>query len=124
MFLRMVITLLLFSSGKDGNLIPQIVMNPWDPNQTPVMTLAPLANAMQAYQQQWLMQQQAGGQTTEGNSNSGTNTVQPNATRQPDGQQPTNNHGVEILEEKTVSRGNTGNRRGHQVTFREKSSRV
>ena len=74
--------------GKDGNLIPQIVMNPWDPNQAPVMTLAPLANAMQAYQQQWLMQQQAGGQNTEGNSNSVTNTVQQNATRQPDGQQP------------------------------------
>merc|ERR1712226_1013202 len=75
--------------GKDGNLIPQIVMNPWDPNQAPVMTLAPLANAMQAYQQQWLMQQQAGGQSTEGSSNSATNTVQQNSSRQPDGQQPT-----------------------------------
>ena len=76
--------------GKDGNLIPQIVMNPWDPNQAPVMTLAPLANAMQAYQQQWLIQQQAGGQNADGNSNSATtNAVQQNATRQPtDGQQP------------------------------------
>ena len=64
-------------------------MNPWDPNQAPVMTLAPLANAMQAYQQQWLMQQQAGGQSTEGSSNSATNTVQQNSSRQPDGQQPT-----------------------------------
>ena len=63
-------------------------MNPWDPNQAPVMTLAPLANAMQAYQQQWLMQQQTGGQPTESNSNAVTNTVQQNATRQPDGQQP------------------------------------
>ena len=34
------------SSGQQG-FIPQIVMNPWDPNQAPVMTLAPLANAMQ-----------------------------------------------------------------------------
>lgn len=49
--------------GQQGNnngqgFIPQIVMNPWDPNQAPVMTLAPLANAMQAYHQQILMQQQ------------------------------------------------------------------
>ncbi len=33
-------------------------MNPWDPNQAPVMTLAPLANAMQAYHQQMLNIQQ------------------------------------------------------------------
>ena len=63
-------------------------MNPWDPNQAPVMTLAPLANAMQAYQQQWLMQQQAGGQNQEGNSNSSTNAGQQNTNRQPDGQHP------------------------------------
>ena len=46
-----------------NNFIPQIVMNPWDPSQAPVMTLAPLANvanAMQAaYHQQMLLQQQA-----------------------------------------------------------------
>jgi hypothetical protein len=39
-------------------------MNPWDPSQAPVMTFAPLANAVQAYQQQWLSmqaQQQAAG---------------------------------------------------------------
>ena len=51
--------------GQQG-FIPQIVMNPWDPNQAPVMTLAPLANAMQAYHQQMLsniqQQQQQGGQ--------------------------------------------------------------
>ncbi len=40
--------------GQSSGFIPQIVMNPWDPNQTPVMTLAPLANAMQAYHQQML----------------------------------------------------------------------
>ena len=43
--------------------VPQIFMNPWDPSQAPVMTLAPLANvanAMQAaYHQQMLLQQQA-----------------------------------------------------------------
>jgi hypothetical protein len=33
-------------------------MNPWDPQQPPVMTLAPIANAMQQYQQQWLSQYQ------------------------------------------------------------------
>ena len=42
--------------------VPQIFMNPWDPSQAPVMTLAPLANvanAMQAaYHQQMLLQQQ------------------------------------------------------------------
>ena len=38
----------------EEGLIPQIVMNPWDPNQTPMMTLAPLANAVQAYQQHFL----------------------------------------------------------------------
>ena len=77
---------ILCTSGKDGNLIPQIVMNPWDPNQTPVMTLAPLANAMQAYQQQWLMQQQAGGQSGDGNSNAVTTSVPQDASRQSDGQ--------------------------------------
>lgn len=41
-------------NSQNSGFIPQIVMNPWDPNQAPVMTLAPLANAMQAYQQQWL----------------------------------------------------------------------
>lgn len=42
--------------------VPQFVMNPWDPNQSPVITLAPLANAMQlqaAYSHHMLMQQQA-----------------------------------------------------------------
>lgn len=60
------------SSGSSGQsqqqqqgLIPQIVMNPWDPSQTPVMTFAPLANAVQAYQQQWLLQQQAAGLSAE-----------------------------------------------------------
>jgi hypothetical protein len=52
-------------SGQNSQgLIPQIVMNPWDPSQAPVMTFAPLANAVQAYQQQWLSmqaQQQAAG---------------------------------------------------------------
>jgi hypothetical protein len=38
--------------------ISQILMNPWDPQQAPVMTLAPIANAMQQYQQQWLSQYQ------------------------------------------------------------------
>ena len=39
--------------------VPQFIMNPWDPSQAPVMTLAPLANAMQAaYHQQMLLQQQ------------------------------------------------------------------
>jgi hypothetical protein len=33
-------------------------MNPWDPSQAPMMTFAPIANAVQAYQQQWLLQQQ------------------------------------------------------------------
>ena len=48
-------------SGQSG-FIPQILMNPWDPQQGPVMTLAPIANAMQQYQQQWLSQyQQAAG---------------------------------------------------------------
>ena len=63
-------------------------MNPWDPNQAPVMTLAPLANAMQAYQQQWLMQQQAGGsQNSDTNPNSGPSTQQQNSNRQSGGQQ-------------------------------------
>ena len=45
---------------EDGScaFIPQILMNPWDPQQPPVMTLAPIANAMQQYQQQWLSQYQ------------------------------------------------------------------
>ena len=38
--------------GQAG-LIPQIVMNPWDPSQAPMMTFA-----VQAYQHQWLLQQQ------------------------------------------------------------------
>ena len=42
-------------------------MNPWDPQQPPVMTLAPIANAMQQYQQQWLSQyQQAAGMLQQG----------------------------------------------------------
>jgi hypothetical protein len=44
--------------GGGGTFIPQILMNPWDPQQAPVMTLAPIANAMQQYQQQWLSQYQ------------------------------------------------------------------
>ena len=48
-------------AGESG-FIPQILMNPWDPQQAPMMTLAPIANAMQQYQQQWLSQyQQAAG---------------------------------------------------------------
>ena len=39
-----------------NNFIPQILMNPWDPQQSPMMTFAPIANAMQQYQQQWLSQ--------------------------------------------------------------------
>ena len=93
-----------FLLGKDGNLIPQIVMNPWDPNQAPVMTLAPLANAMQAYQQQWLMQQQAGGQNQEGNSNSATNAGQQNTNRQPDGQHPITANTVAEKEEESYNR--------------------
>ena len=93
-----------FLLGKDGNLIPQIVMNPWDPNQAPVMTLAPLANAMQAYQQQWLMQQQAGGQNQEGNSNSATNAGQQNTNRQPDGQHPIAANAVAEKEEESYNR--------------------
>ena len=47
---------------QSSNFIPQILMNPWDPQQAPMMTLAPIANAMQQYQQQWLTQyQQAAG---------------------------------------------------------------
>jgi len=47
---------------QSSGFIPQILMNPWDPQQPPVMTLAPIANAMQQYQQQWLSQyQQAAG---------------------------------------------------------------
>ena len=57
-------------SGEAG-LIPQIVMNPWDPNQTPVMTLAPLANAMQAYQQQWLSMQAAAQEGSEEDEDKG-----------------------------------------------------
>jgi len=44
--------------GEEGGFIPQILMNPWDPQQAPMMTLAPIANAMQQYQQQWLTQYQ------------------------------------------------------------------
>ena len=79
-------------------------MNPWDPNQAPVMTLAPLANAMQAYQQQWLMQQQAGGQNQEGNSNSATNAGQQNTNRQPDGQHPIAANAVAEKEEESYNR--------------------
>ena len=64
-------------------------MNPWDPNQAPVMTMvgAPLANVMQAYQQQWLMQAQAGGsQNSDNNTNSGPNAQQQNSNRQSVGQ--------------------------------------
>ena len=47
---------------QSSNFIPQILMNPWDPQQAPMMSLAPIANAMQHYQQQWLTQyQQAAG---------------------------------------------------------------
>jgi len=50
------------NDGEQSNFIPQILMNPWDPQQAPMMTLAPIANAMQQYQQQWLTQyQQAAG---------------------------------------------------------------
>ena len=79
-------------------------MNPWDPNQAPVMTLAPLANAMQAYQQQWLMQQQAGGQNQEGNSNSATNAGQQNTNRQPDGQHPIAANAIVEKEEESYNR--------------------
>ena len=82
-FIQIFIEMLLFL-GKDGNLIPQIVMNPWDPNQAPVMTLAPLANAMQAYQQQWLIQQQAGGQSGDGSSNAVISSGQQETSRQPE----------------------------------------
>ena len=41
----------------DGNLIPQIVMNPWDPNQGVQMTLQTTAVARQL-QLQWLAAQQ------------------------------------------------------------------
>jgi len=50
------------NDGEQAGFIPQILMNPWDPQQAPMMTLAPIANAMQQYQQQWLSQyQQAAG---------------------------------------------------------------
>ena len=50
------------TEDQSSNFIPQILMNPWDPQQAPMMTLAPIANAMQQYQQQWLTQyQQAAG---------------------------------------------------------------
>eukprot|EP00092_Neocalanus_flemingeri_P012349 GFUD01013315.1.p1 GENE.GFUD01013315.1~~GFUD01013315.1.p1 ORF type:complete len:1215 (-),score=291.42 GFUD01013315.1:329-3973(-) len=50
------------NEGEQSGFIPQILMNPWDPQQAPMMTLAPIANAMQQYQQQWLSQyQQAAG---------------------------------------------------------------
>ena len=47
-------------NDNDGsnNFIPQILMNPWDPQTPPMMTFAPIANAMQQYQQQWLTQYQ------------------------------------------------------------------
>merc|ERR1719348_1218813 len=51
------------NDGEQSNFIPQILMNPWDPQQAPMMTLAPIANAMQQYQQQWLTQYQ---QATQG----------------------------------------------------------
>ena len=77
-------------------------MNPWDPNQAPVMTLAPLANAMQAYQQQWLMQQQAGGsQNSDNNSNSVPNSQQQNSNRQSVGQQPSASSTPAVKEEET-----------------------
>ena len=44
------------SEQSSNNFIPQILMNPWDPQQPPMMTFAPIANAMQQYQQQWLSQ--------------------------------------------------------------------
>ena len=48
--------------SNSNNFIPQILMNPWDPQTPPMMTFAPIANAMQQYQQQWLSQyQQAAG---------------------------------------------------------------
>lgn len=44
-------------------------MNPWDPQQPPMMTFAPIANAMQQYQQQWLTQyHQAAGMLNNENS--------------------------------------------------------
>lgn len=46
------------SEADQQGLIPQILMNPWDPQQTPMMSLAPIANAMANYQQQWLTQYQ------------------------------------------------------------------
>ena len=44
------------NDNDSSNFIPQILMNPWDPQQPPMMTFAPIANAMQQYQQQWLSQ--------------------------------------------------------------------
>ena len=41
------------SNNQGQGLIPQIVMNPWDPSQAPMMTFA-----LQSYQHQWLLQQQ------------------------------------------------------------------
>ena len=78
-------------------------MNPWDPNQAPVMTLAPLANAMQAYQQQWLMQQQnaGGSQNSDNNTNSGPNAQQQNSNRQSIGQQPSGSSAAAEKEEES-----------------------
>ena len=57
------------NDGSSNNFIPQILMNPWDPQQPPMMTFAPIANAMQQYQQQWLTQyHQAAGMLNNENS--------------------------------------------------------
>jgi len=54
------------NDNDSNNFIPQILMNPWDPQQAPMMTFAPIANAMQQYQQQWLSQYQAAMGSDEG----------------------------------------------------------
>ena len=89
--------------GKDGNLIPQIVMNPWDPNQAPVMTLAPLANVMQAYQQQWLNQQAGQGGNDSGNANaiSAAGGQQEAVQTSTDGGVQLNQASVEVKEEES-----------------------
>lgn len=68
----------------EGGFIPQILMNPWDPQQPPMMTLAPIANAMQQYQQQWLTQyQQVQVDRAGGSEGSSTVLQKPNSSLDP-----------------------------------------
>ena len=87
------------SGNSQGQFIPQIVMNPWDPSQAPMMTFAPIANAVQAYQQQWLLQQQQAGL---GQGGGGSGSAAANSSSNSNNQQDEEAAITHEMEEETV----------------------